>query len=182
MPEQKSLETYWIHHVYIYLIEHYWHFLSTYIFVNPFKLLYQSNGIWWELASLDVENLFTNVPVNETIDIINNIYNNPSLLPFKINPNIFWEILLICTSEVPFPDHLGNIYIQTDGVFMGSILGPIFSNFHMSDFENRIFNSIRKPSIYLRYVDDIFILANDINEINIQDAFQKIQFLTLLMN
>ena len=41
------------------------------------------------LASLDVENLFTNVPVNETIDIIiNNIYNSPSLPPLKINPNI----------------------------------------------------------------------------------------------
>ena len=53
----------------------------------------------------------------------------------------------------------------------------------MSDLENKIFNSIRKPSIYLRYVDDMLILANDINEIIIvQDTFQKIQFLTLPMN
>ena len=44
----------------------------------------------------------------------------------------------------------------------------------MSDLENKIFNSIRKPPIYIKYVDDILILANDINEINIlQDAFQK---------
>ena len=41
------------------------------------------------LASLDVENLFTNVSNKETIDIIiNNIYNNPSLPSLKINPNI----------------------------------------------------------------------------------------------
>ena len=52
----------------------------------------------------------------------------------------------------------------------------------MSDLENKIFNSIKKPSIYLRYID-ILILANDINEINIlQDTFPKNQFLTLLMN
>ena len=52
--------------------------------------------------------------------------------------------------------------------------GPIFSNFYMSDFQNRIFNSIKKPPIYLRYVDDIVILTNNINEINIlQDTFQK---------
>ena len=39
--------------------------------------------------------------------------------------------------------------------------------------ENRIFNSIKSP-IYLRYIDDILILANNWNEINIpQDAFQK---------
>ena len=66
---------------------------------------------------------------------------------------------------------------------MESVLDLIFSNFYMSDLENKIFNSIRKPSIYLRYVDDILILANDINKINIvQDTFQKIQFLTLLKN
>ena len=30
------------------------------------------------------------------------------------------------------------------------VLGPIFSNFYMSDLENRIFNSIKNPPIYLR--------------------------------
>ena len=49
-----------------------------------------------------------------------------------------------------------------------------FSDFYMSNLENRIFNSIKKPPIYLRYVDDILILTNNINEINIlQDTFQN---------
>ena len=74
---------------------------------------------------LDVENLFTYVPVNETIDIlINDIYNDPSLPPLKINPNILRKILLTCTTQVPFHDHLGNIYVQTDGVSMGSVSPP----------------------------------------------------------
>ena len=78
----------------------------------------------------------------------------------------------VYTTEVPFYDHLGNI--QTDGVSMGSVLGLIFSNFYMSDLENRIFNSIKKAPVYLRYVDDILILTNNINEINIlQDTFQN---------
>ena len=35
------------------------------------------------------------IPVNETIDIIiNNIYNNPSLPPLKINSNILRKLLL----------------------------------------------------------------------------------------
>ena len=102
---------------------------------------------------------------------------------FKIDLNIFWKILLTCSAEVIFHDHHGNIYVQTDGVSMGSVMGPIFSNFYMSDIENIRFNSIRKPSIYLTSVDDILILVNDINEFNIlQDTFQKFQFLTLLMN
>ena len=88
--------------------------------------------------------------------IINNIYNNQSLPPLKINPNILRKLLLKSTTEVSFHDNLGNIYVQTDGVSVGSVLGPIFSNFYMSDLENRIFNSVKKPPLYLRYVDDIF--------------------------
>lgn len=41
------------------------------------------------ISSLDVENLFTNIPVSENIDItIIIIYNNPFLPPFKIRPCI----------------------------------------------------------------------------------------------
>ena len=61
---------------------------------------------------------------------------------------------------------------------MGCVLDPIFSNFYMSDLKNKIFTYIRKPPIYLRYVDDTLIRANDINEINIlQDTFLKNSFL-----
>ena len=145
---------------------------STHELIQVLHTIKPNNGI---LASLDVENLFTNVPVNETVDIIiNDIYNNPSLLPLKINPDILRKLLLTCTTEVPFHDHLGNIYVQTDGVSMSSAQGPIFSNFYMSDLKNKIFNSIKKPPIYQRYVDDILILVNNINEIIILlDTFQK---------
>ena len=92
---------------------------------------------------MDVENLFTNVPVNETADIIiNNIYNNPYLPPLKINPNILRKLLLTCTTEVSFHDHLGNIYVQTDGVSMGPVLGPIFSNFYVSNLENKVLKAL----------------------------------------
>ena len=65
---------------------------STREFIQVLHTIKPNNGI---LASLDVENLFTNVPVNETIDIIiNNIYNNPSLPPLKINPYILRKLLL----------------------------------------------------------------------------------------
>ena len=140
-----------------------------------------NNGI---LALFNVENIFINIPVNVTIYIIiNNIYNNPSLPPLKTNPNILRKILLTCTTEILFYDHLGNINTPKDSVSMRSVPGPIFSNFYMSDVENKILNKIKKPSIFFRYVDDIIILANDINEVNmLKDIFQKIQFLILPMN
>ena len=62
-------------------------------------------------------------------------------------------------------------------------MSSMFRNFNKSDIENKIFDSIRKPPIYVRFVDDILILANDIKEINIlQSICQKIHFLTLLIN
>ena len=75
------------------------------------------------------------------------------------------------------------------GVSMGSVLAPIF----MSDLENKIFKSIKKPPIYLRYVHDILILANNINEINILqnsvlnfthelNKINKISFLDVLID
>lgn len=64
-----------------------------------------------------------------------------------MNPMILKKILIMCTTEVPFYDHLGNIYTQIDGVAMGSVLGPTFSNFYMANLENKIFNSTKKPYI-----------------------------------
>ena len=99
-----------------------------------------------------MENLFTNVLVNETIDIIINYINNhPLFLPLKINPSILRKILLTCTTEILFYDHLGNIYTQT----MGSVLGQIFSNFYLSNLENKIFNSIKKN---LQYTLDMLMI------------------------
>ena len=46
------------------------------------------------ISSLDMEKLFTNVPVLETINIIiNNIYHLPTFPPLKINSNTLHKIL-----------------------------------------------------------------------------------------
>ena len=117
------------------------------------------------LASLDVENLFTNVPVRETVDlIIKYAYQDPDRKPPPIDERIMKELLLTCTTETPFKHPNGNVYIQTDGVSMGSPLGPLFANFYMCHLENEIlsqYSAESKPKIYCRYVDDIFLLLRD---------------------
>ena len=118
------------------------------------------NGI---IASLDVESLFTNVPVLDTIDLITeNIYNHPTLPPLKIPRNILKNMLISCTTEVPFRGPDGNLYVQTDGVAMGSPLGVLFANFYMCVLENKILEPLAtKPTIYGRYIDDIFLEVKD---------------------
>ena len=36
-----------------------------------------------------------------------------------------------------------DIYTEIDGISVGSVLGPTFSNFYMSNLENKIFNDIK---------------------------------------
>ena len=109
-------------------------------------------------SSLDVESLFTNVPVKETIDIIlRNVYNHPTLPAPNIPKQKLKELLMLCTTSVPFRNIDGKMYIQIDGMSMGSPLGPTFANFYMADLENRVLSIPGlKPNIYCRFVDDIY--------------------------
>jgi len=121
------------------------------------------------LASLDVESLFTNVPVEQTIDIIiNNVYNNPNKLPPSIPAEDMRKLLVICTTRTPFSDGKGGLYVQCDGCSMGSALGPTLAEFYMCHLENGVFerNPTLKPLVYTRYVDDCFLLVDNVDQID----------------
>ena len=112
------------------------------------------------LFSLDVESLFTNVPVHRTINIIlDRVYHHPTISAPVIQKHTLRDLLLICTTEVPFKDMDGKMYIQCDGVSMGSPLGPTFANFFMAEVENRALSNIR-VSLYCRYIDDISMTSS----------------------
>ena len=127
-------------------------------------------------ASLDVESLFTNVPIDPTIDIILQLaYNNPDIPPPQIPPNLLQQLLTLVTKELPFRSPDGKVYIQIEGVAMGSPLGPLFANFYMAYLENSIFsNPCLKPSIYARYVDDIFVQVQSLDQLeSIRSEFEN---------
>ena len=76
------------------------------------------------------------------------------------------EMLSICTTQCPFRNHDGKIYIQKDGVSMGSPLEPTFASFHMCHLENKAFSELQvKPQIYCRYVCDCFLGVNHMSEL-----------------
>ena len=53
-------------------------------------------------------------------------------------------------------------FIQTSGTAIGSKLAPGYTNLFLSIFEHNMLNQYSiKPSIWLRYVDDIFMIWND---------------------
>ena len=80
------------------------------------------------MASFDVKNLFTNVPLKETTEIILNNYNPTSF--FNISKTILNKLLVFATSESIFI-YKDRIFNQIDGVSMGSPLGPSYANIFM---------------------------------------------------
>ena len=127
------------------------------------------------LASMDVESLFTNVPVDDTIDLICKKIYQRDQSNFKIPEQSLRLLLQICTKEAPFHAPDGKLYQQIDGIAMGSPLGPLFANFYMGCLEEEVFsnNPHLKPHIYTRYIDDIFISTQ--NENNIKEVIHSFE-------
>ena len=117
------------------------------------------------MVSYDVTSLFTNIPLEETIELAVN-------LVFEKNPNIkiskaeLKELFQVATSQSHFLFD-GNFYDQVDGVAMGSPLGPVLANLFMAVNEKNWLESCENPpSFYKRYVDDIFCLMKSENDAN----------------
>ena len=117
------------------------------------------------MGSLDVDSLFTNIPLDETIDIcINQVFENTDTVEgFKKSE--LKQLLCLATKESYFIFN-GLLYKQIDGVAMGSPLGTSLANAFLSYYEKNWLNNCPqgfKPVFYRRYVDDIFLLfkSND---------------------
>ena len=112
------------------------------------------------MASLDVDSLFTNIPLEETIDIcVDNLYSDNENPP-NIPKHNFRNLLNIATKETFFMFN-NKYYKQVDGVPMGYPLGPALANIFMCSFESKWFRDCPndfKPVFYRRYIDDIFVL------------------------
>ena len=109
------------------------------------------------LVSYDVTSLFTNIPLQETIDIaINLIFNHNSNL--NITKKELKKLFLFATSQTHFIFN-NKFYNQIDRVSMGFPLAPVLANIFMAFYEYRWLNeyNLKKLKFYLRYVD--YILA-----------------------
>ena len=79
------------------------------------------------MCSFDVVNLFTNVPIEETIQICLDSLYRSNLEPLKIDESLLKKLLMKATRDVEFSFN-NQMYRQIDGVAMGSPLGPVLAN------------------------------------------------------
>ena len=112
------------------------------------------------MGSLDVESLFTSIPLTETINICaDNLFQQAKSLQ-NLSKSDFKALLTSACKESLFLFN-GQFYSQTDGVSMGSPLGPTLANAFMCHHEKVWIETCPadfRPKFYRRYVDDIFVL------------------------
>ena len=130
---------------------------DSFSFVNEIRSIDNNN---YHMASFDIRSLFTNIPLNETCDIILekifcscDVYDGFSKQDMKkMLDNCVKNNLFIFDEE---------LYFQKDGAPMGGCVSPTLANIFLSCCENKWLSECPvdfKPVLFRRYVDDIFLL------------------------
>ena len=118
------------------------------------------------MGSLDVDALFTSLPLDETINIcVQELYKNTEIVTKLEKKDMNNLLNLACKDTLFLFDDV--YYTQIDGVAMGSPLGPTLANAFMCYHENIWLDQCPmefKPKFYKRYVDDIFVLFDNFEQ------------------
>ena len=89
------------------------------------------------MTSLDVESLFTNIPLNETINNCVSDLHNKNLYSGKLSKRDFFKLPETATSKSSFIfDYI--LYKQIDEVAMGFPLGPTLANAFLCHYEKKM--------------------------------------------
>ena len=128
------------------------------------------------MGSLDVESLFTNIPLQETIDIVTNKVFEKKRKVNGISKRDFKRLLEISTKGTVFVFN-GKYYKQKDGVAMGSPLGPALANAFLAHHETHWLEDCPlsfAPVFFARYVDDIlFCYVQVITLLDFQSTYHR---------
>ncbi|XP_069947723.1 uncharacterized protein [Cherax quadricarinatus] len=109
------------------------------------------------LASFDVTALFTNVPVDQAIDLLRRVINDDTELPVPCQE--FVSLVELCVSYKCFRFE-DKKYKQLFVLAMGSSLSAVLANLYMEDLESRrILSNIPSSVTWMRYVDDILVIV-----------------------
>ena len=120
------------------------------------------------MGTLDVTSLYTNIPNEEGINSIREILDKERNKTEKPSNETFLELLEMVLKKNNFQFN-NEYFLQIGGTAMGTRVAPTYANLFMSNLEEKILkNSPNKPSMWLRYIDDIFFIwGHKEDELNI---------------
>ena len=114
------------------------------------------------LVSLDVKALYTNIPHAEGLEAVQDT------LKYTYRPDFIQMILSLLTLILTLNNFSfnGDHFLQISGCAMGTICAPPYANLFMGKFEEKYIYPLlaSKGGLYLRYIDDIFLVWNGTKE------------------
>ena len=98
------------------------------------------------MISFDVESLFTNVPIEETVQAAFHRLNNDPSLPDRtaLTPTQIADLLNFVLRSTYFK-YNGALYEQQDGAPMGSPISAVIADLYMEAFEEQTLATAPKP-------------------------------------
>ena len=133
------------------------------------------------ISSYDVKALFTSVPVDTVINIVQQRLIKDPTLPQRTQMSIPQIVTLLefCLKNTYFLFQ-GTYYEQVHGAAMGSPISPLIANLFMEEFEAKALQTVPTSTLWLRLVDDTLVIQKAehsqqlLQHINSQDP--NIQF------
>ena len=111
---------------------------DSFTFADAIQNSKDANNLF--MCSFDISSLFTNVLLEETINICEDaLYCDDSNAQPLISKAVFIELMKSVTFGVEFSFN-DIMYKQTDGVAMGSPLGPALANIFVGFYEEKLFS------------------------------------------
>ncbi|XP_055523086.1 uncharacterized protein LOC129717253 [Wyeomyia smithii] len=135
------------------------HVRNSFDFAEEFSRVQVPDG--YVMYSLDVVSLYTNVPVEEVYECVEERWGElqeHTTIPW----NSFKEAMKTVL-DASFFQYEGKFYGQKAGGPMGSPLSPVVANIIMEKLENEAIARLKQQNIslrtYRRYVDDCFVVG-----------------------
>ena len=144
------------------------HIKNTGDFIEQIKLQADET-----ITSYDVSALFTSVPIEAAINIIQGKLELDQQLHSKTNMKVehITSLLEFCLKTTYF-QFQGSFYEQINGAAMGSPISPIVANLFMEDFEVKAIQTAKNPpNMWKRYVDDTCVILSSASK---DEFFQHI--------
>lgn len=137
-------------------------FLSTLPLYSP----HLSNVV---LVSIDIEEMYTNIPLTPLFEILRDLL--PSV---HDKPLVLLHYLRLCTNFTYFSAG-GNTFLQTRGLPMGGSLSGSLANLYVAHLEQPIVAQFQEHILaYFRYADDILVIFRD-TERHLQNFLSLLQ-------
>jgi hypothetical protein len=110
-----------------------------------------------EMASIDVTSLFPSIPIKKTMLLLRNWLVSLNMHVEYVD--MYVDLTQLCMNQNQF-QFRDKFYRQRDGTSMGNALSGFVAEIYMADFEVRMSRDMRFPRVWIRYVDDIFVVVN----------------------